>query len=276
MKAKTIFIIAFLLLQESFLFSQSISIELSVSWRKGYDIIDKESMIYIPILNITYRNNCDTDYYFLNICETKDSFPNILCLLLDNVHYDEYAQADYIREEQLYGKYVNQTFKVYIGGRLSYGSIWDIDWVSDCTDISSEYVKCYLRRIYSYIRRDNDIKDYPKKNPDGTYRHGFTPEDLLPENCLNSVKEQFVFLKSGETYTYTYNLVAFQLVGGCFTFHTYNNLIENYVLGESEYDAELKRVVAKKLLLPEIVGEYYRYSGAFNTNKVTVCFGGGE
>ena len=45
---------------------------------------------------------------------------------------------------------------------------------------------------------------------------------------------------------------------------TYKNTIENYVL---TYDH------ITKLELPAIVGEYQLYSGGFNTNKVTVCFG---
>ena len=35
----------------------------------------------------------------------------------------------------------------------------------------------------------------------------------------------------------------------------------------------MKKNVEQELELPEIVGEYQLYSGAFNTNKVTVCFG---
>ena len=111
-----------------------------------------------------------------------------------------------------------------------------------------------------------------KKTPEGTRKYKFSADDILSENIISSVGEQFVFLKSGETYTDTYNLIAFKILGGCYTFHTFDNIIENYVL-TTEMDSVTKRPVEQKLELPETVGEYFRYSGSFNTNKVTVCFG---
>jgi len=111
-----------------------------------------------------------------------------------------------------------------------------------------------------------------KKTPTGAIKLDFIVDDLLPENLINSVGERFVFLKSGETHSEPYNLIAFIILEGCFTFHTLDNIIENYVL-TTQMDSATKRPVEQKLELPETVGEYFRYSGSFNTNKVTVCFG---
>ena len=56
-----------------------ISIELSVTWKMGYDNFNKDSTVSIPILNIAYRNNCNGNYYFLKVSESKDSLPPIYC-----------------------------------------------------------------------------------------------------------------------------------------------------------------------------------------------------
>jgi hypothetical protein len=90
--------------------------------------------------------------------------------------------------------------------------------------------------------------------------------DITPENIISGfIKDQFVFLKSGETYIDTYNLIGFKLVEGCFTFMIDSEDIKDYVIGIGQETEEFE--------LPAIVGEYSLYSGAFNTNKVTVCFG---
>lgn len=267
------------MLHGNVIFSQCISVELSVSWEMGYDIVHYDSIISIPILNVTYRNNCDRDYYFLNVCENENSLPEMLCMILDNARYEDYVKREYVKN--LYGVNSNQNFCVNIGRWHSYGSSWhaycDYDSITNkygrgYQDIKCEYVNCHLERIYEHIRHQNNLVRVSKKTPTGAIKFNFTIDDLLPENLINSVGEQFIFLKSGETHTDTYNLIAFKILGGCFTFHTFDNVIENYVL-TTEMDSVTKRTVEQKLELPETVGEYFRYSGGFNTNKVTVCFG---
>jgi len=70
MKPKILLITVFLFLQTNSIFSQCISIELSITWETGYDIFKKDSIVEIPSLNITYRNNCDTNYYFFKVSPT--------------------------------------------------------------------------------------------------------------------------------------------------------------------------------------------------------------
>lgn len=69
---KKLIIVALLSIQVQIVFAQCISVELSVTWEAGYDIFEKDSMIHIPKLHIIYRNNCNTNYYFLKISENRD------------------------------------------------------------------------------------------------------------------------------------------------------------------------------------------------------------
>ena len=131
------------------------------------------------------------------------------------------------------------------------------------------------------------LKTYNNKVPNrlsNSSKWQFEPPDVLPENLLDSVGDKFVFLKSGETHIDTYNLVAFQIVEGCYTFFIDQEDIKDYVLHTeiiftnrdwiiNEKGEVTVKTIEHKLELPEIVGEYHLYSGAFNTNKVTVCFG---
>ena len=258
MKPKIFLITTLLFLQVHFLFSQCISIELSVTWEMGHDIFIKDSVMSIPILNITYRNNCDTNYYFFKVSPRSDDYPMVLCW--GSIHPDE--SIDYLKKGEFRGEYVNQNFNVLMGWQPSYEAGWLIfnDTINYPHQFSMENIHCILHLIYAYI--------YSGKNRDYKTPAYFVSSDITPENILLDlfVKDQFVYIKSGETHIDTYNLMGYKMVEGCFTFLITKNAIERYVITSFGLDEE-------KFELPTIVGEYHRYSGVFNTNKVTVCFG---
>jgi len=248
MKAKLLLITAFLLLQEQFLFSQCISVELTITWEMGYDIFKKDSAMSIPILNITYRNQCDTNYYFFKISPKKDGDLMLQCLALINYNTFDLRERAKGEKKTHAGRYA----AVNVGTRyLYYNKGWEMD---DFT--------CGLNDVYKYLYSDRNIYKPTKSNHDN-----FESSILTPENIISgSVQDQFVFLKPNETHIDTYNLIGYKIVEGCFTFFIELKEIKNYVL---TYDGNKTH----EFELPAIVGEYLRYSGAFNTNKVTVCFG---
>jgi len=254
MKAKTFFITLFLFWQVQPLFSQCISIELSVTWEMKNDIFNKDSLVSTPIFHISYRNNCDDNYYFFKVSPRKDGSTMILCSAMV-----QYEDNDYLKRAKSHSNYANQNFNVIMGEEPWYDAGWKI--LNDTIDYHKgnhfESVGCELEEIYKYIYAENHFKRIIKMPFD------FVSSDITLENILCSVNDHFVFLKSGETFVDTYNLIGFKLVEGCFTFLIDKDVIENYVMG----------IHNEKLELPLVVGEYHRYSGAFNTNKVTVCFG---
>ncbi|MCL2435898.1 MAG: hypothetical protein FWD09_07165 [Lentimicrobiaceae bacterium] len=261
MKLKILFITAFLFLQGQFLFSQCISIELSVTWKMGPDIFNKDSVKSIPILNITYRNNCDTNYYFFKISPRKDGEPMVLCLAMVN-----YIDFDLLKRAMAHGNYINENFNVIMGKSPWYNSGWDIEGGSvdyiEKRSFSLGVERC-LYEIYDYLYS----KRHYKTTPQGFY-NSFTPSFLTPENIISGfLQDQFVFLKPGEVHVDTYNLIGYKIVEGCFTFLIGQDEIKSYVIGSGEEKG------TQEIELPEIVSEYLRYSGGFNTNKVTVCFG---
>ena len=268
MKPKIFFFTLFLFLQSISLFPQCISIELSITWEMGYDILKKDSIISIPRLNITYRNDCDTNYYFFKIC---DNSPMISCGMLSHPDFDNFEEYIRWRKDYLarakesianvkkYHNYVKDYFNVRIGESPCCTNVWSIlhDTVDTHNPFSFDVIGCRLRDVYKYIYYENNDEE------NEIFKLNFEPSDITPENISDSLKDKFVFLKSGEFYNDSYNLIGFKIVEGCFTFMIMQNEIENYVI---DFNNE-------KLELPPLVGEYHRYSGAFNTNKVTVCFG---
>jgi len=256
MKAKILFITLFLLLQGKSVFTQCISIELSITWKLGYDIFNKDSVINIPMLNIIYRNNCDTNYYFFKI-SAKDGKHMVMCPALRSFTNNSTP----LSRAMAHDNYANENFDVKIGRSPRNNIGWWIEGGN--ADYVRKYgidhdIRCCLHDIYEYF-------NFGRYDTSERLKHGyFQPSLFTPENILSgSVQYQFVFLKPGETHIDTYNLIGYKIVEGCFTFLISQDTIMSYVLGSDSIEIEL----------PEIVGEYQLFSGAFNTNKITVCFG---
>ena len=88
---------------------------------------------------------------------------------------------------------------------------------------------------------------------------------------LTKYKNKFVFLKPGESYTDTYNLIGFKLLKGSFTFYVRPHL-PPYVYTAPIWDSHQSQYAERKVLLPQIVGGYTLYSGNFYSNKITITF----
>jgi len=220
------------------------------------------------------------------VSDNKNSLPPVGCGIMFHYPDEYYFYPDYLQRAKSHLKYANQDFKVRIGGGLFYLNSWDI--LNDTVDFYNVHadavVSCDLQDIYEYICRVEKFEDNTKRTPEGAMKLEFEPEDLYPENLLNSAGDRFLLIKSGETYTDTYNLVAFQIVEGCYTFFIAQEDIKDYVLytetifTDKDWTINEKgeitvKNIEQKLELPPVVGEYQLYSGGFNTNKVTVCFG---
>jgi hypothetical protein len=266
MKTKIIIITAFFILQSQSLFSQCISVELSVTWEMGFDIFKKDSAISIPMLNITYRNNCDTNYYFFKVSSKREGEP--MMIYIASLHPFNKSIDYQQRAKVSCGRYTNENFNVIMGRTPRYNAYWEA--FRDTADYHNkhygEFVNSWLNNIYEYIY-PIDYTDYEKLLP-----FDFKPSDITPENILGFFNNQFVFLKSGETHIDTYNLIGFKLVEGCFTFIIDQKEIKDYILAH-DYDSVNDITSLPEVELPAVVGEYQLFSGAFNKNKVTVCFG---
>jgi hypothetical protein len=265
---------AIICLHGKLVFAQSISVELSVTWETGYDIFKKDSVVYTPKLNITYRNLSNTNYYFLKISDSRKGLP--MLPYAGSIHpnfknFEEYLQWRHDNTGRVkYDNYANKNFYVRIGGTSSYGDGWyahsdTIDYYKGhrLSDINTD-----LQNIHEYIYLNNNSENTNEYE----IKYYFSPLDLTPENILNAVKDKFVFLKANETYVDIYNLTGFKLVGGQFTFMINIDSFVNYVILESIWDSDKAYWTEQKMELPAVVGKYHLYSGSFFTNSITVKF----
>jgi len=276
MKAKTLFITIILLLQYYFLFPQCINVELNVTWEEGVDIFKKESKITIPKLNITYQNDCDKSYYFFKISPKNEDTPKLENCIL-SLHPMEIPSPKKKAKQgtlpnfnpyQSKGLYANQNFNVIIGIEPSVGIGWYItgDTIGHYNE-NENFIGCSLKSIY-----ENQYPEY-NRNYESRYADFVFSDMNLDSILFGSFNDLFVFLKAGDTFTVTYNLLGFQLIEGGFTFMLDKNKIENFITFSPKLDFAITSYGHKKIELPAIVGEYHLFSGAINTNKVTVCFG---
>jgi hypothetical protein len=223
------------------------------------DIFVRDSVVSTPILNITYRNNCNTNYYFFKRSPKKDDRAMVMHRGLL-----QYPDDDLLKRAKSYRRFTNQNYNVIMGQGPYCDAYWNIfnDTVAyNNIFFSEENINLYIENIYDYINFENYLKI--------SRFDIFRQSDVTPENILldSTVNEYFVFLEPKQIHIDTYNLIAFKIVEGCFTFIIRPNEIENYVIVRADF------IERQEYKLPTVVGEYHLYSGDFNTNKVTVCFG---
>lgn len=248
--------------------SQSVSIELSAKWVKGYDIFKKDSIIYFPELMITYRNISDTSFYFQKVSDSRYGLPSLPAAGLLQYPIEEFLNPNYFKRAKMHGDYTGEHYKVEIGDNL-FSKGWIA--INDTCNIEVEHeidmINSALQNIYEYIYREN----YKPMDARDEFKLYYTISDMVPEVILTKYKDKFVFLKPGESYTDTYNLIGFKLLKGSFTFYIRPHL-PPYVYTAPIWDSHQSQYVEGKALLPQIVGGYTLYSGNFYSNKITMTF----
>lgn len=251
-------------------YSQSVSVELSTKWVKGYDIFQKDSAIYYPELIITYRNNSDTNYYFQKVSDSRYDLPLLSRGTLLQYPIEEYLNPNYFKRAKTHGNYANDNYKVIIGGDTSFSKGWIV--VSDTVNIEVEQeidmINDDLADIYEYIYRENCVNQSDSLKEVKTH---YTTSDIIPEVIIDKFKDKFVFLRPFEIYVDTFNLVGFQLLKGCFTFYICP-FLPTYVYTTPIWDESQSKYIETKALLPKKVGEYLLYSGNFNSNEISIKF----
>lgn len=246
------------------LFSQCISVELSIHWKSGKNLFSlNEDNFCSPYLNITYRNNSEDAIYFLKISHSVSNFPEL-------VRSGTIGRNDSTYELSNYEDYSNLQYLIRLGASPNYFNNWEV--MIDTLDLNKEHeiasINDALADIYAtlsnnYLDSLIEIKTH------------YTVSDITPDGILNILKDRFVFLRKGEIYTDTYNLVGFKVLKGCFTFFVEPNSLQAYV-NTLVWDKKHLKYLEIKTLLPKTVSEYSLYSGNLNSNNITITFKKGK
>ena len=251
-------------------YAQSVSVELSTRWVKTNDLLLNDSIFhfpdYYPELLITYRNNSDTNYYFQKISDNRHELPIIPSGIMLQYPIEEISNP--YKGLKCLIDFSDEYYKVWISGCGDYINTWSV--LNDTINIEGSYkeeiINHKLSLIYNYIYRQ-------------LYRHPITPAEtkiyfseteITPEMILDSIKEKFVFLKPNEIFIDHYNLIAFSLLKSNFSFFIYPTNSLSYVNIEPIWNDSLSRFIQRKIPLPKKVGDFYLYSGDFNTNELSL------
>ncbi len=262
----TLFLIA-ILFNGLQLYSQCVSVELSVHWNREKNLlsVDKNHSC-VPYLNITYRNNSNDTLYFLRVTQSETGLPSF--------PISSTVAWGWPNRPNSYGSYKNSNYSILFISSTHYLASWlarPDSMVGKESEV--DIINNDLSGIYDYLcskydeEYDSTYNDSPKK-----VKFGFYKSDITPSNILTKTRDRFVFLKPGEINTDTFNLIGLKLLGGNFTFSVEQDSFKSYVNLESVWDEAQSRFVQRTADLPVKVGEYMLYSGSFNTNKVVVTF----
>jgi len=252
--------------------SQNVSIELSIHWQIEKDIFDEDTMTNTPILNVTYRNNSGDNIYFKKISLSDEvglprtGYGSLLHPIEGWVDPNWQKRAEIALE--MSSLFINENYRVEIGGYQPYSGGWHIINKADtCVECETDLINDNISYIHEFIFR---------KKYQGRLRvlekYQFKKEDLSEDGILNAKRHNFVFLKPNDFCTDTFNLVAFQLLKGNYTFAIGENTIPDFVWDIAFWDDIQKKYIEQKIKLPDKVGEYQLYSGLFFANSITVDF----
>lgn len=259
---KKLLIITFLLLNLSKSIAQCISIELAIEWRKPTkEFYTIDNMKCIPYLLVTYRNNTNNPVYFVKKSKSNENPP----LIYGGTTKYVKAISDLVKFENLQ----KSKYKVYIGltsNFLNYSDSWEILKYPDDINIEHEslIINDVLSDFYNIINKSN-------KNNEPLPMIFYTNE-ITKKDIVTKLREKFVFLKAGEKYIDSFNLIGFQLLGGDYTFVLKNDSLANFIYTNSTWDTINEKWVFKKLNLPYKVGKYKLYSGTYCSNEVNIIF----
>jgi hypothetical protein len=172
-----------------------------------------------------------------------------------------YVEPRFRENLPLYYNETDENYTVYFSDYPFYNQFWEVR--NDTINIYDEYgyetdlINDNLYRVY------RDIFDTLSWESTSAFKIAFKESDFIFEDYPNdNVRNQFVFLKPGESYTDTVNLIGFLLIGGNYTFKLSRDVLKNYVLGEPLHEI--------KIYLPSHIKEYKLYDGEIRTNEVRI------
>ncbi len=252
--------------------TQNVSIEISIHWQLEIDIVNENSYINTPYLNLKYRNNTGEDIYFKRLSLPVElNFPETGYGIISNIPISHRMLDlnEFIEVVRNSSKFADKKeYIVTIGDTLTCNGGWNI---LDKDDVGCEreinIINDNISDIHRYIHFKKNKKDYIPIS-----KFQFKISDLSEDSILTINKKYFVFLKAFETYTDTFNIIAFQLINDKFTFSIQESILRNYVYIEPIWNENQNLWMQQNVTLPEKVGKYKLYNGEIYTNKIVVDF----
>lgn len=264
-------ILAMSLLVPIWAFSQDISINLSIHWKRSPNIFVKDSISTYPLLIVTYSNLSENKYYFKKVADSKLGFPRTYKGTemyfpegRPNLEYLAKTHSDYSDKKMmvcLNHWHQSWTSFVEVFEESTYECI--IKKKDENTEYCIDQINDELTNIYNYLIRrkldKSEINDNFLSNSQAK-RMMDSMSVVIKEN-----KDRFVFLEPFETQTDTIDLSAFSECGGEYHFELLSDGLSRFL---PVYSKAKQDFVDKPM--PNLIDGYKLYHGAVFTNKVSL------
>jgi len=260
--------------------AQDLSLELAIKWKNtktelNIPPFDSNDSVLVPILNFTFRNLTKNDIYFRNIYTNKSGYPKVIFASLTNTNMDlaDRAKAHSFYKCKSYQVEIGESWKVNDHG-------FDISKEHELNIINDDLWAIYTvlqtqkslnnlelkKQLSSFNYPDKEIVSYreaqriinEKKELVNLGNNHFPNRLLTEDEISEKYKDNFVFLKSGETYKQEVNLIGFHFLGGNYEFLISAESIPGYTISKD----------GKKINLPKLVKGYQLFERDFLTNKI--------
>jgi hypothetical protein len=262
---KRLFLILFLIYFDT-AYSQNISIELSIKWIMESDKMGGVLKENIPYLIISYRNNSDSNFYFLKVSLSKNGLPPVNTFGSWN-HLSSNPKTLSKSNYKYCGK--DKNYNVYMSSSQYCSSFWEV-LKDDVNFYKGHFGDIINEELFEFY--DSMQFQFKKDTINDSMSNCQFKNNLKIENTINCPVNNFVFLQAGTSYSEQINLIGFKKLQGNFKFYFMDSIFSNYVYGQSFWNDKLKRLEQTKIELPQKIKEYNLYSGPFRTNSVDIKF----
>ncbi len=277
-------------------FNQNLSIGFSIEWRNeiqsmALSPMQKNESVNLPYLVITYRNNTTNPIYFRSVIGSDEQF---LPFPSDGMINSPRDLPEMMLKQ---GKHKLNVFEVKSTDLRHFGRMWEIfssgkkevDYTTEIinyeiSDIqqaltiqklldsndTGKRLSCFLdstKEVISYKEAISVIGEIQNNNE---IKFEFNSKDFDNNIMNNEVKGQFIFLKKDEVFIQKYNLLAFYILGGTYSFSLFENELSDYVLGDAFFDKGKERWIYKKIKLPKKVDSFMLFKGHIQVNPITI------
>ncbi len=241
-------------------FAQSVSVELSIEWKKTKsNNWKKHKFKKTPFLNITYVNNSSNPLYLTKVPSFFEIgvyyLPGIKNLKIDSLYFKNLKLHD------------NEKYFVEISMKNG-NRYWNVldekekQNIDKEKEVENNNINEDLHNVYYYLYRNyNNHKNLYNQSAGINI-------SIDKENIVSKLKEFFIFLKPKQKKVDSYDLTGFNILGGNYNFILTDIELKDYV----ETIFLENENIYKKEKLPVEVNGFNLYSGKIKTNEVSVSF----
>ena len=248
------------------LYSQDLSINLSIRWSEKPYLFNTDSIVQYPELVVSYTNNSNKKLYIKKTSNKPNGYVGFMHEIQSPYHRNEnYSYINDLNNDVINKPYKNNKYIVLLSIEDTYRyARWylkDENYTDELENLETNQLNYYIDVVNQCIYRE--IMGY---NDTEWGNLVFTQSDISKDSIWENRHNMFMFLNPHETKDDVYNLTCLYILKGTYTFIIDSEEFKKDVVADF---VPWKRIGVP---LPKKVKKYKLYSGKFTSNSVTVSF----